>query len=91
VENCKKETPIHRAMQNQGGVGSFVVKALLKHHPNLHTGTAESKETPLHYAVRLGRADLISLMIDAGSDITVRNSEGDDALTLAIKEYETLP
>jgi ankyrin repeat protein len=29
-------------------------------------------ETPLHYAVRLGREDLVNILLKAGADITIR-------------------
>ncbi len=51
-----------------------MVKMLLKNHANVNIPTAIGGETALHYAVRLGRADLVKILLQSAADFTL----GDD-------------
>ncbi|KII61551.1 Ankyrin repeat domain-containing protein 22 [Thelohanellus kitauei] len=42
--------------------------------------------TPLHYAVFLENKNLIRILLDAGADITIRNSHGETPFDLALTE-----
>lgn len=43
-------------------------------------------ETPLHYAVRLGREDMVQLMLQKGADHTTKSKTGKTAYDLAVDE-----
>jgi ankyrin repeat protein len=45
---------------------------------------ADSKDnTPLHYAAGYGRAAAVALLLDAGADVSIKNSTGKTAVDLA--------
>lgn len=48
-------------------------------------GEAQRGVTALHYAARLGRADLVAWWIEAGADVDARTRTGDTPLDLAVR------
>lgn len=92
-----QETPLHSALSKAGRpYYSIVVRLLLEHgaDPNARTipgrttgafmrDIRTSGETPLHRAAAYGDADSIRMLLDAGGDRTIRDSNGDSPLTWA--------
>lgn len=83
--NLNKETPMHKAVFNKK-FRLFMVDMLVKHHATLDCRN-EKDETPLHYAVRLGREDLIETLLKAGSDPSVATVTGQTARQIADQTY----
>eukprot|EP01119_Soliformovum_irregulare_P012083 TRINITY_DN3114_c0_g1_i1.p1 TRINITY_DN3114_c0_g1~~TRINITY_DN3114_c0_g1_i1.p1 ORF type:complete len:992 (+),score=287.31 TRINITY_DN3114_c0_g1_i1:99-3074(+) len=84
AKNKNGETPLHKAIFN-AKVRLIMVKLLLNHNanPNLHT---REGETALHYAVRMGRKDLVKVLIFAGAESHSRElRENKTAEDLAIE------
>jgi hypothetical protein len=79
--NLNKETPMHKAVFNKK-LRLFMVDMLVKHHAKLDCRN-EKDETPLHYAVRLGREDLIESLLRAGSDPSIATVSGQTARQIA--------
>ena len=42
-----------------------------------------SGDTPLHLAARYGYGDIVSMLVEAGSSLSVRNCKGETPLSLA--------
>jgi hypothetical protein len=82
--NSFKETPIHKAVFNKY-VRNFMVELLIKFDAELDVRNDKS-ETPLHYAVRLGREDLTRMLVEAGADSSLKTKAGQTPLALA-QEY----
>lgn len=68
--NNNGETPLHKAIFNNS-VRILMVNLLIKAKADVNKVNSQG-ETALHYAVRLGREDLVSILVKAGSDINVR-------------------
>lgn len=68
-------TALHHAILNpQADVG--LVEVLLE--AGADPGAADrGGDTPLHYATRTGKAEVIVALLDAGADVTSRNNRGD--------------
>jgi len=49
-----------------------LVKALLEHHADVNKAN-NNGDSPLHFAVRMNRDDLVVLLLKAGADITMRD------------------
>ncbi|GAB5372249.1 hypothetical protein AAMO2058_001648900 [Amorphochlora amoebiformis] len=60
-----------------------IVKYLLEKHADVNRPGGILKETPLQWAARQGHLDVVILLYDAGGDLTIRSTEGLDALMLA--------
>eukprot|EP01114_Cavostelium_apophysatum_P020374 TRINITY_DN6807_c0_g1_i2.p1 TRINITY_DN6807_c0_g1~~TRINITY_DN6807_c0_g1_i2.p1 ORF type:complete len:695 (+),score=200.18 TRINITY_DN6807_c0_g1_i2:258-2342(+) len=67
------EAPLHKAVFNNA-IRLLLVESLLAHKANVNILTA-SGETPLHYAVRLGRKDLVHVLVMYGADITIKGNK----------------
>jgi len=89
---CTKfnETPLHKAIFNQR-VRVLMVGMLLDHNANPTAKGGKRDDTPLHYAIRLQRRDLVLLLLSKGGDISVCNSEGFDCVQTAKSECEYSP
>jgi len=79
------ETPLHKAMFNNK-VRVFMVKMLLEHNAIVDVRGGQRGDTPLHYAIRLSRRDLVDCLLSSGSDYRIQNNDGKDCLTVAIEE-----
>lgn len=79
--NLNKETPMHKAVFNKK-FRLFMVDMLVKHHAIVDCRN-EKDETPLIYAVRLGREDLIEALLRAGSDPSIATQSGQTARQIA--------
>jgi ankyrin repeat protein len=79
--NLNKETPMHKAVFNKK-LRLFMVDMLVKHHATVDCKN-EKEETPLIYAVRLGREDLIEALLRAGSDPSIATLNGQTARQIA--------
>lgn len=87
ARNSQQETPLHKAIFNQS-VRVFMVSMLLKHKASADIKAGSRGDTPLHYAIRLGRVDLIKSLLSAGADIHLKNDEDQNALEIAKQEYK---
>jgi len=69
AKGANGETPLHKAIFNNQ-VRVLMTSLLIKAgaNPNI---TNDRGEIPLHYAVRLGREDLVTILLKGGSDINV--------------------
>jgi len=72
-QNNFGETPLHKAMFNPA-VRNLMVELLINHGADVNIQTIHH-ETVLHYAVRLGRKDLMKLLLHAGADLGIRSSK----------------
>ncbi|KYQ92009.1 ankyrin repeat-containing protein [Tieghemostelium lacteum] len=82
AQNNNGETPLHKAIFNHS-VRLLMVYVLLKNNANVNIITIAG-ESPLHYAVRLGRLDVLKILITAGADPTLLSTkEKKTPLTLA--------
>ena len=79
--NSNKETPMHKAVFNKK-LRLFMVDMLVKHHATVDCRN-EKDETPLIYAVRLGREDLIEALLRAGADPSIATASGQTARQIA--------
>lgn len=73
AQNNNGETPMHKAIFNNS-VRLLMVDLLLKNKANVNLLNSLG-ESALHYAVRLGRADLVSVLLQNGADTTVAGSK----------------
>ena len=55
----------------------------VKDGPKKYRGNPETKEHPISHAARLGHANIVCLLLDAGADIEYRDNEGQTPLILA--------
>jgi len=69
--NSFGETLLHKACLNNS-IRMILVKALLDHHANVNK-VNNNGDSPLHFAVRMSRDDLVVLLLKAGADITLRD------------------
>lgn len=91
------ETPLHGALAKaQRPAHNFVVRLLLEHGADANARTIPGRpteafmrdtrtrgETPLHRAAAFGDAEAIRLLLDNGADKTIRDANGDTALSWA--------
>lgn len=85
AQNNNGETPMHKAIFNNS-VRLLMVDLLLKNGADVNL-LNNLGESALHYAVRLGRDDLVSVLLRAGADVTIAGSkEKKTPLQLAIDE-----
>eukprot|EP01099_Mayorella_cantabrigiensis_P001575 TRINITY_DN1706_c0_g1_i3.p1 TRINITY_DN1706_c0_g1~~TRINITY_DN1706_c0_g1_i3.p1 ORF type:complete len:726 (-),score=149.15 TRINITY_DN1706_c0_g1_i3:421-2598(-) len=70
AENNNKETPLFKAIFNSV-IRLLLVEMLIENGADVNKFNIKG-EGVLHYAVRLGREDLVSTLIKAGADISVR-------------------
>eukprot|EP01125_Pyxidicula_operculata_P015663 TRINITY_DN5340_c1_g1_i2.p1 TRINITY_DN5340_c1_g1~~TRINITY_DN5340_c1_g1_i2.p1 ORF type:complete len:556 (-),score=105.56 TRINITY_DN5340_c1_g1_i2:734-2401(-) len=80
--NSNGETPIFKAIFNNT-VRSLLLEYLINNEANVNTVQGQG-EGILHYAVRLGRLDLVNLILQADPDLTLRGKEGKTPYELAI-------
>eukprot|EP01124_Arcella_intermedia_P036206 TRINITY_DN9446_c0_g1_i2.p1 TRINITY_DN9446_c0_g1~~TRINITY_DN9446_c0_g1_i2.p1 ORF type:complete len:776 (+),score=196.67 TRINITY_DN9446_c0_g1_i2:209-2329(+) len=81
AQNNFGETPLHHVVFNRS-IKLLVAEELLKAgaDPNI---VALNKDAPLHYAVQMGRTDLVKLLIAYGADCNLPGSKGFAAVALA--------
>lgn len=86
AQNNNGEAPLHKAIFNNY-VRMLMVDMLLKNGANVNLTNAAG-ESALHYAVRLGRDDLVSVLLKAGADVTIQgNKERKSLYQLALDEH----
>jgi len=68
--NSFGETLLHKACLNNS-IRIILVKALLEHHADVNK-VNNNGDSPLHFAVRMSRDDLVVLLLKHGADITIR-------------------
>lgn len=73
AQNNNGETPLHKAIFNNS-VRLMMVNLLLKNGADVNLLNIKG-EGALHYAVRLGRDDLVSVLLKAGADVTVAGTQ----------------
>jgi hypothetical protein len=83
TQNKFRETPLHKSIFNNS-VRLLMVNLLLEAGADVNLLSTRG-ESCLHFAVHLGREDLVSVLIKAGADITIRGSEGKSAYELAMQ------
>jgi hypothetical protein len=83
TRNKFRETPLHKSIFNNS-VRLLMVNLLLEAGADVNLLSTRG-ESCLHFAVHLGREDLVSVLIKAGADITIRGTEGKSAYELAMQ------
>lgn len=83
TRNKYRETPLHKSIFNNS-VRLLMVNLLLEAGADVNLLSTRG-ESCLHFAVHLGREDLVSVLIKAGADITIRGNEGKSAFELAMQ------
>lgn len=78
-------TPLHLAVKH-----AEIVRILLRRHANPNKKNFHNMETPLHTAARVGTAEVVSLLLNAGGSINATCMMDRTPLFLAIasKNYE---
>jgi serine/threonine protein kinase len=84
AQNSFGETPLHKAIFNQS-LKLGMVDLLWARGAQLEI-ISESGETALHYAVRLGREDMVKFLIQKGADLNAKSSSGKTPLDVATEE-----
>lgn len=84
--NSNGETPIFKAIFNNS-IRTLLMEALILHDADVNTITKTAGEGVLHYAVRLGRSDLVNLILQAKPNLDLKGSDGLTPLELA-KQYK---
>eukprot|EP01125_Pyxidicula_operculata_P011747 TRINITY_DN3849_c0_g1_i3.p1 TRINITY_DN3849_c0_g1~~TRINITY_DN3849_c0_g1_i3.p1 ORF type:complete len:674 (+),score=195.78 TRINITY_DN3849_c0_g1_i3:382-2403(+) len=81
AQNIHGETPLHQAVFNPS-VKVLLADLLLKMNadPNI---VAKNGDTPLHYAISIGRVDLVKLLIAHGASVEIAGHQGFQAIPLA--------
>jgi hypothetical protein len=78
------ESPLHKACMNTTA-GRQLVQLMTRCGVNVNVPNSNG-ETPLHYAVRLLREDLVYLLLAAGADPNIRGRDGRTILSIAQRE-----
>ena len=58
-------------------------KYIVHTFPDLLNGTADDGSTPLHYAAKHGSLESLIILLDAGSDVSIKNTFGQTPMDLA--------
>lgn len=82
------ETCLHKAIFNNK-VRMMMVKSLLLQHARADARGGREGDTPLHYAIRMGRKDLVVLLLSNGGDVTVKNEHDKDSIELSLEVLQT--
>eukprot|EP01133_Synstelium_polycarpum_P012204 gene12204-14286_t len=82
-QNKNGETPLHKSIFNNS-VRLLMVNFLLEAGAEVNVLNSRG-ESPLHFAVRLGREDLVSVLVKAGADITVKGNEKKTCYELSLQ------
>ncbi|EFA78151.1 ankyrin repeat-containing protein [Heterostelium album PN500] len=83
LQNKNGETPLHKSIFNNS-VRLLMVNFLLEAGAEVNVLNSRG-ESPLHFAVRLGREDLVSVLVKAGADITVKGNEKKTCYELSLQ------
>ncbi|XP_006111543.1 palmitoyltransferase ZDHHC13 isoform X3 [Pelodiscus sinensis] len=75
------QTPLMLSAQKV--IGPEPTGFLLKFNPSLNTVDKIQKNTALHWAVTAGNVSAVELLLDAGSNLDIKNIKGDTPLDLA--------
>lgn len=73
AQNNNGETPLHKAIFNNS-VKVLMTSLLIKAGADVNRVNLLG-ETPLHYAVRLGREDLVAILLKGGADVNIKNTK----------------
>ncbi|KYQ90942.1 ankyrin repeat-containing protein [Tieghemostelium lacteum] len=84
-KNRNGESVLHKATINNI-VRLLMVDMLLKAGAEVNVINSRG-ESPLHFAVRLGREDLVTVLVKAGADITIRGNERKTCYELALQGH----
>ena len=82
AKNSQNETPLHKAVINPR-IRIMLVELLIK--AGALVNECAKGGTPLHYAVQLGRSDLVSILIESGASLTIKDSSGATPLDLCMR------
>lgn len=82
AKNKQGETPLHKAVFNPS-IRIMLVEKLLENGAEVNASSPGG--TALHYAVHLGRTDLVSLLIQGGADLKSTDSNGQTPIDLCKK------
>lgn len=75
------ETPLHKAILNRS-VKLMMVELLLEHKAEINLSN-HAGDTPLHYAVRMDRQDLVRTLILNRADLFLKNNQEKTALDIS--------
>lgn len=86
VQDNEKRNALHLVLKSLPNGGIKVMRRLLEYAPELVHQVDDAGETPLHYALRRHdpwhrlNVEIIELLIDAGADVAIPDSNGNTAL-----------
>ncbi|EGG19512.1 ankyrin repeat-containing protein [Cavenderia fasciculata] len=83
LQNKNGETPLHKSIFNNS-VRLLMVNKLLEHKAEVNVLNSRG-ESPLHFAVRLGREDLVSVLVKAGADPNIKGNEKKTCYELSLQ------
>eukprot|EP01119_Soliformovum_irregulare_P015213 TRINITY_DN4250_c0_g1_i1.p1 TRINITY_DN4250_c0_g1~~TRINITY_DN4250_c0_g1_i1.p1 ORF type:complete len:754 (+),score=232.16 TRINITY_DN4250_c0_g1_i1:272-2263(+) len=90
ARNSSGETPLHKALCNRP-IRLLMVNLLLKAGSDPNAVTHVRKTSPLHYAVLLGRLDVIRTLVIHGADIHLRDAKNRTPYMAAVQEDKFPP
>jgi ankyrin repeat protein len=83
AQNKNGETPLHKSIFNNS-VRLLMVDLLLGAGADVNLLNIRG-ESSLHFAVHLGREDLVAVLVKAGADVTIRGIDKKTAYELALQ------
>ena len=88
AKNKYGETPLHKAVFHPS-LKLTLIDLLIQRGADIHETTVTG-ETPLHYAVHLGREDVVRFLLQKGADPLVEANDGSTPLSIAKAEHPVI-
>lgn len=86
IQNNKKQTALHVAIQQNYSESSIAIaKLLLSKQANVNLED-QRQNTPLHLAVDVGNFDLVSSLVERQADLDVMNEDHEAPLHIAVRK-----
>jgi hypothetical protein len=86
--NAHGETPLFKAIFNEH-VRLLIIQLLLEHGASVNAANVNG-DTALHYAVRLGREDLVQVLLAFGADLNIQGTQRQTPIDIAEENGDVL-